>query len=239
MTQPILHSSNRMLASLPAADLDSLLPQLRPVDFPLGKVLFAAGDTISSVYFPHAGVISLVVELATGEMIEAAMIGREGLVGGMSALDNKISTTRAIVQVAGSGSVIDAEPLRKLAIGSAGFRATLIKHEQVLLAQAQQSAACNATHLIEARLSRWLLRCRDLVGSDDFQLTQEFLGQMMGVRRTSVSIVANTLQQAGLIKYKRGNIRVTNLEGLRDAACECYATVKSISDRLIGAGPSP
>jgi CRP-like cAMP-binding protein len=182
-------------------------------------------------------VVFLVVELATGEMIEAAMIGREGVIGGLSALDSNISISKTIVQIAGAGSVVDVEQVRRLAEQSVGFRAILIKHEQVLLAQSQQSAACNSTHVIEARLSRWLLRCRDLVGSDEFQLTQEFLAQMMGVRRTSVSVVANTLQQAGLIKYKRGNIRVTNLEGLRESACECYATVKSTSDRLIGAGP--
>ena len=167
------------------------------------------------------------------------MIGREGVVGGLSALDGNVAISMAIVQISGSASVIGVEHVRRLSEHSLAFRSTLIKHEQVLLAQSQQSAACNSTHIIEARLSRWLLRCRDLVGSDDFQLTQEFIAQMMGVRRTSVSIVANTLQQAGLIRYKRGNIRVTNLEGLRESACECYATVKSISDRLIGAEPGP
>jgi len=100
--------------------------------------------------------------------------------------------------------------------------------------KSQQSAACNAIHTIEARLSRWLLRCRDLTESEDLPLTQEFIAQMLGVRRTSVSIVANTLQQAGLIKYKRGHIRVLDLEALRESACECYWTVKSLSDRLIG-----
>ena len=124
--------------------------------------------------------------------------------------------------------------VRHLGEQSVGFRTTLIKHEQVLLAQSRQSAACNATHTIEARLSRWLLRCRELVGSDDLQLTQEFIAQMLGVRRTGVSIVANTLQQAGLIRYKRGHIQVVNLVGLRESACECYGTVKSISDRHIG-----
>jgi CRP-like cAMP-binding protein len=200
-------------------------------------VLFEPGSTISSIYFPHAGVVSLVVELASGEMIEAAMIGREGLVGGLSALDSSITISRAIVQVEGAASVADVDHVRNLAEHNVGFRATLIKHEQVLLAQSQQSAACNATHTLEARLSRWLLRCRDLVGSEDLPLTQEFIAQMLGVRRTSVSIVANTLQQAGLIKYKRGHIRVLNLEGMRESACECYGTVKSISERLIGPAP--
>jgi CRP-like cAMP-binding protein len=234
MTQAIPHSSNRVLASLVAADTDALLPYLRFLDLPQEMVLFEAGDTISRVFFPHAGLVSLVVELASGEMIEAAMIGREGVVGGLSALDSNISINQAIVQVAGAASVVDVDHIRRLAEQSEGFRATLIKHEQVLLAQSQQSAACNATHTIEARLSRWLLRCRDLVGSEDLPLTQEFIAQMLGVRRTSVSIVANTLQQAGLIKYKRGHIRVLDLEGLRESACECYQTVKSISDRLIG-----
>jgi CRP-like cAMP-binding protein len=181
MTQPIPHSSNRVLASLAAADLTTLLPHIRLVDLPQGMVLFEAGSTVSSIYFPHAGVVSLVVELASGEMIEAAMIGREGVVGGLSALDSNISISRAIVQVAGAASVVDVDAVRHLAKQSVGFRTTLVKHEHVLLAQSQQSAACNATHTVEARLSRWLLRCRDLVGGEDLHLTQEFIAQMLGV----------------------------------------------------------
>jgi CRP-like cAMP-binding protein len=234
MTQPIHQSSNRVLASLASTDLDSLLPHLRFVDLPQEMVLFEAGGTITRVYPPHEGVVSLVVELMSGQMIEAAMIGREGVVGGLSALDSDVSISRAIVQIAGRGSVVGVEHVRKLAEESVAFRSTLIKHEQILLAQSQQSAACNATHTIEARLSRWLLRCRDLIGSEELLLTQEFVAQMLGVRRTSVSIVANILQQAGLIKYRRGHIRLLNLEGPRESACECYQSVKSVSDRLIG-----
>jgi CRP-like cAMP-binding protein len=229
------YSSNLVLAALPAADLGLLLPHLRSIELPQETIVFEAGDAISRVLFPHAGVISLVVELASGETIEAAMIGREGVVGGLSALDGNISISRAIVQVAGTASTVEVEHVCQLCEKSVSFRTTLIKHEQVLLAQSQQSAACNATHTIEARLSRWLLRCRDLTGSDDLPLTQEFIAQMLGVRRTSVSIVAHTLQKAGLIKYKRGHIRVVDLKGLRESACECYWTVKSLSDRLIGA----
>ena len=113
-------------------------------------------------------------------------------------------------------------------------RTALFRHEQIVLVQAQQSAACNATHTVEARLARWLLRCRDLQGSDDLLLTQEFVAEMMGVRRTSVSVVANTLQQAGFIRYRRGHIRILNLEGLQETACECYQTIKTHSDRLLG-----
>jgi CRP-like cAMP-binding protein len=231
------YASNQVLASLEAADISALLPHLRSIELPQEMVLFEAGEAITRVLFPHAGVVSLVVELASGEMIEAAMVGREGVVGGLSALDSKISISRAIVQIAGAASAVDVEHVRRLAEKSGGFRTTLIKHEQVLLAQSQQSAACNAAHTIEARLSRWLLRCRDLIGSEDLPLTQEFIAQMLGVRRTSVSIVAHTLQQAGLIRYKRGHIRVLDLEGLRESACECYWTVKSLSDRLIGVQP--
>jgi CRP-like cAMP-binding protein len=130
-------------------------------------------------------------------------------------------------------STLDVQWLREVAEASVTFRTTLIRHEQVLFAQAQQSAACNASHTVEARLARWLLRCRDLTGGDTLELTQEFLGQMLGVRRTSVSLVANTLQKAGLITYSRGHIKVTNLKGLSDTSCECYATVKSHYDRLL------
>jgi CRP-like cAMP-binding protein len=234
MLQHATHSSNQVLNSLAAADVDSLLPHLRFMELPQEMVLYEASSTINRVFFPHAGVVSLVVELASGEMIEAAMIGREGVVGGLAALDSKISISRAIVQIAGAASVVDVDHVRHLAQQSVNFRTTLIKHEQVLLAQSQQSVACNAIHTIEARLARWLLRCRDLIGSDELSLTQEFIAQMLGVRRTSVSIVANTLQQAGLIKYKRGHIHLVNLEALRESACECYWTVKALSDRLIG-----
>lgn len=162
------------------------------------------------------------------------MIGRESLVGASAGLNGQISVYKAIVQIAGAGSAVDADRFRDVADASADLRTTLFKHEQLFLVQAQQSAACNATHTVEARLARWLLRCRDLQGSDDLQLTQEFISQMMGVRRTSVSVVANTFQQAGFLRYSRGHIRILNLEGLRESACECYRTVKSQADRLLG-----
>lgn len=229
--------ANQVLASLTAADLDSILPHLRPIRLPQEMVLFEAGDAINRVIFPHGGIVSLVVELASGETIEAAMIGREGVVGGAAALDSKTSISHAIVQISGAASAVEVDHLRHLAERSADVRSKLLRHEQLVLVQAQQSAACNAIHTIEARLSRWLLRCRDLTGSEELPLTQEFIAQMLGVRRTSVSIVANTLQQAALIAYKRGHIRILDLDGLSESACECYATVKAHSDRLIGAKP--
>jgi CRP-like cAMP-binding protein len=231
------YTSNLVLASLPAPDIDMLLPHLRAVDLPQETVLFEAGDAIRHVVFLHAGIISLVVNLTTGEMIESAMIGRESLLGALAALDSNLSISRAVMQIAGSASMVEVEHVRQLADRSEKFRQTLIRHEQLLLAQSQQSAACNAVHTLEARLSRWLLRCRDLTGGDELELTQEFVAEMLGVRRTSVSIVANTLQRAGFIRYRRGHIRVLDVDGLEDSTCECYAVVKAMSDRLIGPAP--
>jgi CRP-like cAMP-binding protein len=231
------HSSNRLLASLAPADLELVRPHLKTTELAHTTVLFEAGQPVTRVYFPHSGIISLVVDMASGEMIEAAMIGRDSVVGAISALGGGTTLNRGIVQVPGAASTLDVEHLRKAADVSTSFRSTLIRHEQALFFQAQQSAACNASHTLEARLARWLLRSRELSGTDTLLLTQEFLGQMLGVRRTSVSLVANTLQQAGLISYRRGRISVTDLEGLKEAACECYSTVRSHYDHLLNGGP--
>jgi hypothetical protein len=173
-----------------------------------------------------------VVELSVGEMIETAMVGRQGVLNAASALDGKVSLNKGVVQMAGVGSAIDVDRLRTIADTYKPFRSLLIRHEQVLFAEAQQSAACNASHLVEARMCRWLLRMRDLAESDDLTITQDFLAQMIGVRRSSVSLVAGTLQNAGYIRYRRGNIRIVDAEGLHEAACECYDTVKGHYDRL-------
>ena len=173
-------SPNLLLNSFSAPDSAALRPHLRTIDLPQGDILFDVGDPILQVYFPHSGIVSLVVSLATGETIESAMIGRESLVGGSAGLNGQESVYKAIVQIAGTASVLDSDRLRGLAETSAASRATLFRHEQMILVQAQQSAACNATHTVEARLARWLLRSRDLQGSDDLVLTQEFLSQMLG-----------------------------------------------------------
>jgi CRP-like cAMP-binding protein len=228
-----LHLANQMLSTLTQADRDALLPHLKVVELPQELVLFDAGDTVKAIYFPHAGIVSLVVDLTSGDMIEAAMVGRDGVVGGSAALNGDMSLNKAVVQLTGRASIAEVDRVRSLAESSVVFRTALMRHEQFVMAQAQQSAACNATHAVEARISRWLLRCRDLAGSDDIALTQEFLAEMMGVRRTSVSLVANTLQQAGLIKYRRGHIRILDVEGLQEAACECYETVRAHADRLL------
>jgi CRP-like cAMP-binding protein len=185
------------------------------------------------VYFPLSGVISLVVELNVGEMIETAMVGRDVVFNASSALDGKVSLNKAIVQLAGAGSAMAVEPFRKIAREFEPFRSLLNRHDQVLFAQSQQSAACNASHSVEARMCRWLLRMRDLAGSDTLVLTQEFLALLLGVHRPSVSLIANSLQKTGLIKYSRGNMRLLDIKGLQKGSCECYGTVKAHYQRML------
>ena len=206
---------NLLLGQLDAVDLKQLEPHLKTIAFKQHTVLFQADQQIRYVYFPVGGVVSLVVSLSTGEMIEAAMVGADGVVGASAALDGRISLSRGIVQLAGDIIVCDIDALKSIAMRSPKLLSLLIRHEQTVYAQAQQSAACFATHTVEARLSRWLLRARDLSASDELNFTQEYLGEMLGVRRSSVTIVAHTLQEAGLIRYSRGKIKILDPEGLR------------------------
>jgi CRP-like cAMP-binding protein len=226
-------SPNNLLSSLSAADFELLRPHLQHAELIHETTLARAGDAIARVYFPHSGIISLVLSLADGERIEVAMVGRDSVFGASAALDGRTALNDAIVQLPGEASTLDVSHLRAAAAESSSFRAALIRHAEFVFVQAQQSAACNAAHTLEARLARWLLRARDLSGSDTLHLTQEFLGQMLGVQRSSVSLVANTLNAAGLIRYRRGRIEITNLDGLTESSCECYASVKTQYDRLL------
>src|SRR5215207_6696383 len=198
-----------------------------------------AGDTINKVYFPTSAVVSLIVTFASGEMTEAAMVGRDGAIGISSAPDGKIAMSRAIVQLGGDAMVCDQAAFRGAALQSESLIAKVMRHEQTLFAQAQQSTACMAHHEVEARLCRWLLRAQDLTGSDTLPFTQEFLAEMLGVQRTTVSPVAHTLQAAGMIQYKRGKIHILDVEGLRESACECYTTVKKRYEELVGGQMPP
>lgn len=228
-----LRSPNQLLASLNQLDFELIRPHLRHTELVHETVLVEAGGKITRVYFPHDGIISLVVRLEKGEMVEAAMVGCDGVFGAGAALDGQIALNTAIVQLEGSASALDVSDLRRIADQSAPIRRLLMRHEQVILAQALQTAACNASHSIQSRLSRWLLRARDLSGSNTLSFTQEFLAQMLGTQRNSVSIVANTLQEAGLIRYRRGQIEITNLAGLVASSCECYGTVKELYKKFL------
>ena len=228
---------NLLLGLLSPSDLKLLTPHLKSVHFEQQHVLFEAEEQISHVYFPTGAVVSLVITLSTGEIIEAAMVGVDGVVGASAALDGKISLSRGIVQLGGEIVMCDTDALKSAALQSPKLLSLLIRHEQTVYAQAQQSAACFATHQVEARLCRWLLRARDLSESDNLPFTQEYLAEMLGVRRTSVTAVAHTLQEAGLIKYARGKIQIVNAKKLQESACECYGSVKAHYERLIGTVP--
>src|ERR1043166_317036 len=224
---------NLFLRSLSPNLFELLRPRLQRRDLPAGTVLFMTGGKVNTVHFLQAGAVSLVSELRNGQMIESAMVGRDGLIGGGAVLDDRDAFYKAIVQVSASAFMLDVDFVRHIARDSEELRSAIIRNEQLILAQAQQSAACNAAHNLSERLSRWLLRVRDATGSDSFGLTQEFIAEMLGVGRTSVSLVAQTLQQAGLIKYRRGQITIQNVEGLQETACECYWAVKTHYDRLL------
>jgi CRP-like cAMP-binding protein len=231
-------SRNLLLASLSEADRSLVQPHLKQIELSQGHVLHDAGGTVEQVCFPFSAVISLVVPLSTGETIEAAMVGRDGVVGAAAALDGKISLSRAIVEIGGAGMACSTDTMKQAAMQSRSIHALLMRHEQVVYAQAQQSAACNATHNVESRLARWMLRARDLAGSEHLPFTQEFIADMLGVRRTSVSVTAHMLQQAGLIRYNRGHIQIMDLEGMRETACECYETVRNHYNLLLGGMPN-
>jgi CRP-like cAMP-binding protein len=226
-------SANSFLTSLPTAEFALLEPHLRPIEMRRQSLLARAGDEISHVYFPHGGVISLVVNLADGATIEVAMVGREGLLNGSAALCDEKSLHSAIVTQSGTASAIEVERFRHVARRSDSLRLLLGRQERILFVQAQQSAACNAVHPAGSRLSRWLLQMADRSGRDVFPLTQDFVARMLGIQRNSVTIAANALQQAGLIRCRRGQIEITDREGLAANACECYGEVVRQTGRLL------
>jgi CRP-like cAMP-binding protein len=225
------HSKNFILNRLDADLLGRLLPNLSVVQLASGDVLAGTHERVEKVYFPHTGVISCVVETIGGGAIETGMIGNDGAFGSSQALDDKVSLNHVVMQVPGAASVISSDHLRKAADELPTFRGLLVKYEQFFLAQVQQTAACNALHTVQARTCKWLLRMQELAG-DDLPLTQEFLAQMMGVRRTSVTDVAGDLQQAGMISYSRGRIHIKDLDQIRQWACECDANVRSHYRRI-------
>jgi CRP-like cAMP-binding protein len=189
-------------------------------------VLCEPGKEVDQVYFPLSGMVSLVVVMRDGKAIETATVGREGVVGAMSGLGLHTSWVRAIAQLPTFASRISSPQLRKAATSSKPISDLCIRYNEVLLGQARITAACNALHHVEARFCRWLLQTRDRAESDTITLTQEFLSEMLGVRRTSVTEVASKIQADGAISYSRGVIKIIDLEALRAMSCECYETVR-------------
>jgi CRP-like cAMP-binding protein len=228
---------NHFLSQLPDQDWSALQPHLKPVELEHARVLHRAGDIIERMYFPYDGVVSFVVGMSDGRFVEAGMFGRNSLVSPGAALDGQTALIQAVVQARGSALVVDAAIVRRLARQSEAVRVALAAHEQMMTAHCQQVAACNALHELEARLSRWLLQAGDLLRSDNLPLTQEFISQMLGVTRSSVTLTAKRLQQAGLIAYNRGIVRIVDRDGLLDTCCECYGVINAHIHRLSGWSP--
>jgi GAF domain-containing protein len=228
------YGTNRLIDALPGPARQALTSRLTHTELEQHKTLFKIGDVVTQVHFPIDAVVSLVMPLTTGEAVETAMTGRDGAIGAGAALNGWVSLDRAVVQIGGQALSCDREDFKAVAKENPYILSLIGAHEQALFAQAQQSAACNAAHRLESRLARWLLRAADLRGGDELDLTQEYIAEMLGVRRTSVTVVARTLQYAGMIKYSRGHIKFTDVRALQATACECYAAVKRNYDAMLG-----
>jgi CRP-like cAMP-binding protein len=233
MQRPLIALQNRLLVSLPADEYALLAPQLSAVELERGRVLYDPGDRIDTVYFPHDGVISLMTLMENGAAIESATIGREGALGLHAAVGPRLALSRAIVQTPVRASRISAAALHEIWQKSAKLRDLVERHNEALFGHALQSVGCNALHSVEARFCRWLLACHDRVTTGTIALTQEFLADMLGVQRTTVTAIAGVLQSRGIIRYRRGMLDILDRPSLEAIACECYRSVRTTFERLL------
>lgn len=222
---------NLFLAALSDEDLRSLEPYLRTRTLVLGEILADQGDRLSVLHFIDTGIVSRVVPLRDGHAVEACMIGNEGFTGLEACYRPASSTTRLLVQAPGQSRTIDSEIFRQLVRASDTLHAAVADYDWRLRAEIEQSTACNAVHLAEQRLAKWLLRCHDRHGGDTMHLTQEFLATMLGAQRSTVNQVAVSMSRSGAIKYSRGKLTVKNRAGLEAMACECYSPARATRDR--------
>jgi CRP-like cAMP-binding protein len=221
---------NRILNALPASEKLWMSSLTKAVTFSAETVLFEPGSTIDAVYFPTDGVISLVTPVRDGTYIEVATVGNEGVVG-VPLVPPAGSSVRAISRVAGCGHRMDAGLFLESCRRSHALQTLVDRYMQALFCQISQTAACNRFHVSEERLSRWLLMHHDRIHSDHLMITQASLGQMLGTRRSTISVSAGGLQRAGLIRYARGRVTIIDRQGLEALSCECYAIIKTEFDR--------
>jgi CRP-like cAMP-binding protein len=224
---------NHLLEKLSSKELDVLRPALHEIDLPMKKVLYEPEATIHYVYFPTSGVISMVNEPEPGEIVEFATIGREGMAGFPVLLGASSLPSRTLVQIPGAGLQMKTEDFGRVLEHVPRLNGMLLRYTMALLNQISQSTSCNRLHEVQERCARWLLQSHDRVDGDSFPLTHEFLAQMLGVHRPTVSIAAGMLQQAGLIEYKRGVITILNRQGLEAASCTCYRLITAEYERLL------
>jgi CRP-like cAMP-binding protein len=227
-------TGNRLLSSLPSDDYERLAPLLKTVPLFARQVVHKQNEPIADVYFPAGGACALVKKMDDGRTSEIATVGAEGLIGASVFFNQVESSCDVVVQLPSDAAQVMAAEVFKAEMSKRGaFYNLVIRYNQGLMTQLMQTTACNGLHSVEKRCCRWLLTTHDRVGRDEFPLTQEFLATMLGVRRPTVTLVAAALQQAGLIRYRRGHVTVVNRPGLEAASCECYATVKASFARLL------
>ncbi len=227
-------AQNRLLAALPGKEYEQLAPHMQKVSFEQGQVLYEPNEAIEHAYFPLNGVASMLVTTQTGASVEVGLVGREGFIGYQPLLGMKSAPNSAITQVPGDSLRINSENLKKEFDRGGRLQAVLHRQIQAQIVQMSQGAACNRLHEVNERLARWLLMMHDRAESDKLPLTHEFLSQMLGANRATVSLTAGIFQQAGLIRYTRGTVTILNREGLEDLACECYGVVKAEFDQSFG-----
>jgi CRP-like cAMP-binding protein len=220
---------NAILNALPPKARERIMNHLSPVFLKIKTILFQPDELITEVYFPLSGVISLVTPLKNGTVVEVATVGNEGIVGVPLKADGSL-TVRAISQVAGTSLRMDAATFLAEFGGENQSRDLVQNYTRALFGQISQSAACNRLHTNEERLSRWLLMSGDRVGSDEFRITQDFLAQMLGSQRSTVTLSARLLQTAGLIRYHRGRVTIVDRDGLEEVSCECYGVIRALFD---------
>ncbi|MCC0179075.1 Crp/Fnr family transcriptional regulator [Waterburya agarophytonicola K14] len=224
---------NRLLAALPREDYQRLCLYLEPVELPQHKILYHAGENYDYAYFPSHSIVSTVAIMEDGSTTEIGVIGNEGMVGLPIVLDTSYTNSTAIVQVGNGGYRISAQELQNEINRQGALKRLLMRYIQARIIQLGQTAACNRHHNLEQRFARWLLTVRDNIQKDEFQLTQEFISQMLGVRRTGVTEVAHKFQKAGIIHYKRGLIHIDDREKLEARTCECYWLIAKEFSRLL------
>jgi CRP-like cAMP-binding protein len=231
--RPPPDNPNRLLAALPSADYTRILPSLTVVPLKLKDILHKPGEPIRDVYFPGGGFCSMLTVLEDGRMVEIATVGREGMVGVSAVLDGTPVTSAAMVQGATDTCYrMKVDAFRREIDRHGAFHELMAHYAQALFGFVAQSTACNAIHSVEQRLARWLLMARDRMGSDEFPLTQEFVAMMLGASRPTVTVVAGTLQKAGLIKYRHGRVTIVDREHLEAASCECYRAATDLLARV-------
>lgn len=225
--------TNSILNALSDEELDLLAPKLRPFELQVGEVLYEPDDDIDYIYFPTSGVISLLAAFADGTTVEAGVIGTEGMAGTPVVLGARSTPHQALVQIKGHALKMSTRDLKAIAEKDGVLLKSMLRYTNAMFVQVAQTAACNRLHSVEQRLARWLLLSHDRAGGNEFELTQEFMSRMLGVRRAGVSVAANQLREIGAIDYRRANVSILNRQLLEETSCECYQIVKAEYDRSL------